>query len=328
MPLVMLGGAAEAYNKDVEAKKQAAADILLAQQKYLMESGLQKFQSITKSKKESEGRISKGVTLGFDRKAALALEMSGQLDSLITRLDKLNEDPKTRVVDTEIKKVSKAILENVPPEKMAQAMEYALDSGAGQEVTAEKLINAIFSATTSEELGLVSQSVSDISGGEGLPSIAPFGLNFVGITDLKPSEIKQAKSVIESRLANVIGYEDVSYGPSGETVVKWTNPTAAGLIVDKALQYYLGRRRDPYLSKSMEAVTTDIFNNINTLVSENVDLATIANEYEFGTDPSTFEYTPKETTIRSPAELKDMSDEEKLFNESKQQFIDKFNLGT
>ena len=45
----MLGGAAAEYNKEVERKRQQAADILLAQQKYLMETGLQKFQAIKKS---------------------------------------------------------------------------------------------------------------------------------------------------------------------------------------------------------------------------------------------------------------------------------------
>ncbi len=328
MPLVMLGGAAAEYNKEVERKRQQAADILLAQQKYLMETGLQKFQAIKKSEKESKARVSKGVTLGFDRKAALALEMSGQLDSLITRLDKLNENPKTRVINTEVKKVSKAILENVPPEKMAQAMEYALDSGAGQEVTAEKLINAIFSATTPSEVGEAASMVGDISGGEGLPSIAPFGLNFAGITNLPESEVKEARALIESRLAPLIGSEGVMNTSSGESFIKFTNPTAAGLIVDKALQYYLNKRTDPYLSGDLTKVSTEIFNNIKTLVSDEVDIDTIANQYEFNTDPSTFDYTTKVKTFTLPSERKDISDEEKLFNESKQQFIEKFNLGT
>ena len=107
MPLVMLGGAADAYNKEVERKRQQAADILLALQKYLMETGLQKFQAIKKSEKESKARISKGVTLGFDRKAALALEMSGELDSVITRLTKLREDPDKRLVKQTLEKCLK-----------------------------------------------------------------------------------------------------------------------------------------------------------------------------------------------------------------------------
>lgn len=323
----MLAGAAKEYSAEMDAKKQRAADILLAQQKYLMESGIAKIKAIRDARKESEARISKGVTLGFDRKAALALEMSGQLDSLITRLDKLNENPKTRVIDTEVKKVSKAILESVPPEKLAKAMEYALDSGAGQEVTADKLINAIFSATTSEELGEAAGMVGDISG-ESLPSIAPLGLNFSGITNLPESEVKEARSLIESRLAPLIGSEGVMTTSSGESVIKFTNPTAAGLIVDKALQYYLNKRTDPYLSGDLTKVSTEIFNNIKTLVSDEVDIDTIASQYEFNTDPSTFDYTPKEKTFETPSKQKDMSDEEKLFNESRQKIIEQNNLGT
>ena len=293
MPLQMLAGAAKEYSAEMDAKKQRAADILLAQQKYLMESGLKKLQDIKDARKESQARISKAKTFGFDSKAALALEMSGQLESLITRLTKLDEDPEKDISRKNIKKMSKAILENVPPEKLAQAMEYALDSGAGEEVTAEKLINAIFSATTPSEVGEAASMIGDISG-ESLPSVGPFGLNLISLTEFTPEKKAQAKKLIEGQLAPLLGHGG-STNQDGNTVYNWTNPMAAGRIINKALEYYTERRADPYLDVDIGDITDDITNKVDSLLLGGATLDQIATQYDFSTNTADFNIEPSST---------------------------------
>ena len=293
MPLQMLAGAAKEYSAEMDAKKQRAADILLAQQKYLMESGLKKLQDIKDARKESQARISKAKTFGFDSKAALALEMSGELDSLITRLTKLREDPDKEISEENINKMSKAILENVPPEKLAQAMEYALDSGAGEEVTAEKLINAIFSATTPSEVGEAASMIGDISG-ESLPSVGPFGLNLVSLTDFRPEKKTQVKKLIEGQLAPLLGHGG-STNQDGNTVYNWTNPMAAGRIINNALEYYSERRSDPFLEVDLADITTDITNKVNSLLLGGATLDQIATQYDFSTNTADFNIEPIST---------------------------------
>lgn len=293
MPLQILGGAAEAYSEEMDAKKQRAADILLAQQKYLMESGIAKIKAIRDARKESQARLSKAKTFGFDSKAALALEMSGQLESLITRLTKLDEDPEKDISRKNIKKMSKAILENVPPEKLAQAMEYALDSGAGEEVTAEKLINAIFSATTPSEVGEAASMIGDISG-ESLPSVGPFGLNLVSLTEFGPDKKAQAKKLIEGQLAPLLGHGG-STNQGGNTVYNWTNPMAAGRIINKALEYYTERRADPYLDVDIGDITDDITNKVDSLLLGGATLDQIATQYDFSTNTADFNIEPSST---------------------------------
>ena len=293
MPLQMLAGAAKEYSAEMDAKKQRAADILLAQQKYLMESGLKKLQDIKDARKESQARISKAKTFGFDSKAALSLEMSGQLESLITRLTKLDEDPEKDISRKNIKKMSKAILENVPPEKLAQAMEYALDSGAGEEVTAEKLINAIFSATTPSEVGEAASMIGDISG-ESLPSVGPFGLNLVSLTEFGPDKKAQAKKLIEGQLAPLLGHGG-STNQDGNTVYNWTNPMAAGRIINKALEYYTERRADPYLDVDIGDITDDITNKVDSLLLGGATLDQIATQYDFSTNTADFNIEPSST---------------------------------
>jgi|TARA_R100000479_G_scaffold148954_3_gene84499 hypothetical protein len=258
-----------------------------------METGLQKFQAIKKSKKESQARISKAVSFGFDRKAALSLEMSGELDSVITRLTKLREDPDKKISKANVRKMSKAILENVPPEKLAQAMEYALDSGAGEEVTAEKLINAIFSATTPSEVGEAASMIGDISG-ESLPSVGPFGLNLVSLTDFRPEKKAQVKKLIEGQLAPLLGHGG-STNQDGNTVYNWTNPMAAGRIINNALEYYSERRSDPFLEVDLADITTDITNKVNSLLLGGATLDQIATQYDFSTNTADFNIEPIST---------------------------------
>ena len=289
----MLAGAAKEYSAEMDAKKQRAADILLAQQKYLMESGIAKIKAIRDARKESEARINKAVSFEFDRKAALALEMSGQLESIITRLTKLDEDPEKDISKQAVKKMSKAILENVPPEKLAQAMEYALDSGAGEEVTAEKLINAIFSATTPSEVGEAASMIGDMSG-ESLPSVGPFGLNLVSLTDFRPEKKAQVKKLIEGQLAPLLGHGG-STNQDGNTVYNWTNPMAAGRIINNALEYYSDRRSDPFLEVDLADITTDITNKVNSLLLGGATLDQIATQYDFSTNTADFNIEPIST---------------------------------
>ena len=310
MPLQILGGAAEAYSEEMDAKKQQAADILLAQQKYLMESGIAKIKAIREARKESEARIKKAVGFEFDRKAALALEMSGELEGIITRLTKLAEDPEKAISGPAIKKMSQAILESVPPEKLAQAMEYAIDSGAAEEVTAEKLINAIFSATTPEEIGEVANTIGDISGGEGLPSVSPFGLNLLSLTELSEQKAQQARNLIEDRIKDSLGRTLTENG------YVFTEPTEANRIIEKAFNYYKDRRSDPILQADIIDVTSEISQKLDSLIQQNINLKTIADNYDFSMDPSDFNPQPTPTgpqpTGPSTAPPSSQSDEETI----------------
>lgn len=296
----MLAGAAKALSEEKDAQQEQARAILLAQQEYLMESGIAKLSAIKKGRKESEARIDKAVSFHFDRKAALALEMSGQLEGTLTRLTKIQEADGKQIDKQSVLKMSQAILENVPPEKLAQAMEYAIDSGAAEEVTAEKLINAIFSATTSEELGLVSQSVSDISGGEGLPSVGPFGLNLLSLTESDPADDAKARDLLEGRISHLLGLKPGSLpNENGRTIYNYDNQVAANTIVDNAFQYYLQQMDEPLNQKTGVQIQSDIVNRLEDLVMNENKLETIATQYNFSINPSDFNPNPLPEPIPS-----------------------------
>ena len=87
--LMLVAGMAEAYNEDVARKKELAADILAAQTKYLMESGLLNIQNMRDKRKAAMGRIEEAKRFKFTEKSATALEMSGQLEFELEKVKKL-----------------------------------------------------------------------------------------------------------------------------------------------------------------------------------------------------------------------------------------------
>ena len=87
--LMLAAGMAEAYNEDVARKKEQAAEILAAQTKYLMESGLLNIQNMRDKRKAAMGRIAEAKRFGFTNKSATALEMSGQLEFEMEKIKKL-----------------------------------------------------------------------------------------------------------------------------------------------------------------------------------------------------------------------------------------------
>ena len=283
MPLVIAGGMAKGYLEDVAEKKAKLAQIEAIKTEWLLNTGLAKIEKRREQRKAAQARISTATRLGFDEKAAIALEASGELSSVITRVEKLIEDPEKDVSTSSIKKMSQAILDNVPQDRLAKAVEYALDLGAAEEMTAEKLINTIFSTSDESEKFA---AVADISTETEMPSIKPTGINLIGLTDLSPEKTQKVRNLIEDRLKDSLGRTLTKDG------YVWDNPGAANTIIEKALTYYIEQRADPFLDKDLADITTDISDKVQYLIGEGIPLNTIADQYEFSLKPTEFDYTP------------------------------------
>lgn len=285
---IAAGAIAEAYNEDRAAKEAQVAEIQAMKRKWLFTTGMEKISNRRERRKEAQARVASAVRLGFDRRAALVLETSGELDSVLTRVNKLKEDPEKDVSRTGIKKMSQAIIENVPEDKIAQATQYALDLGAAEDMDAGKLIDVIFSATDDASLNKAIKTVGGISSGVPSPDMSPTGVNLIGLTELTPEKTKQVKGLIESRIAGIMGATAL-----GEDTYQWTDPTSANIVIDKALEYYMQQRANPYLEMDLADITTQISNDVRTLVQSGVQLKDIANNFNFGMNPNEFEKIPK-----------------------------------
>ena len=288
MPLVIAGGMAQAYNEEVAAKKEQVRQLNNVKREYLFKTGMSKLEARRAAVKESRARISQATTLGFDKKAAAVLEASGELTTIISRLEKLRDDPEKDVSKAGIKKMSSAILDNVPEDRVAAAMKYAFDSGAVEGFNAEKLIDVIFSTTNVEEsLQEGFNMVADIPSGRG-PGVAPTGVSLVGLTDLSPEKTQKVRNLIEDRLKDSLGRTlDPNTG-----AYQWENPSAANAIIEKSLNYYLEQRADPFREADLADITTEISDTVQDLLGTGAQLDDIASGFEFGKP-----FTPKGITV-------------------------------
>ena len=72
---------------------------------------------------ESRNRVSTAEKLGFSKEAAVILEVDGQLSVHLEKLSKLGPDELNK---NQLKIISKTIVESLPENKVAQAMDYVL----------------------------------------------------------------------------------------------------------------------------------------------------------------------------------------------------------
>ena len=240
--LRILGGLAKAYVEDKEEKEAAVKEINNAKREWLFKAGLEKIAQRKKVMKESSARISRAVRLGFDRNAAVVLESTGELEAIITRAQKLSDNPDKIYNGKFIKKMSRAILENVPEQRIAQAINYAFDLGAEESMDTAKLIDIVFSATDETSMAEAVDQVTNISSSRG-DGLDPLNVNLAGLTSLDPVKEAQITKNVTSRIAPFLGGQ---FSAESDQYV-FDDPGSAAVIVNKAVDY-IKRKKDLILS--------------------------------------------------------------------------------
>ena len=308
--LRLLGGLAKAYVEDKEEKEAAVKEINNAKREWLFKAGLEKIAQRKKVMKESSARISRAVRLGFDRNAAVVLESTGELEAIITRVQKLEDNPDKNYSKQSVKKMSRAVLENVPEQKIAQAINYAFDLGAEESMDTAKLIDIVFSATDETSMAEAVDQVTNISSSRG-DGLDPLNVNLAGLTSLDPVKEAQITKNVTSRIAPFLG--GTLNRESGEYV--FGDKGSAQVIINKAVDYIKEKRSDPFFQGDVSDVTSEVGDVIEELVrGQAIPLAKIADTFEFGMNPSEIQVNDDDdenddlnTTLQSPSNIIDMN---------------------
>jgi hypothetical protein len=274
-------GFAEAYNRDVAEKKAEIAQITAVKREWLLTTGMQKLETRRAAVKESKARISTAASFGFDRNAAAVLESSGELTPIIAKLTKLRaSDQEGRGISkVGVENMSRAVLENVSEENLAKAINYAFDSGAAANFDTEALIDIVFSTDNIDE-GF--KMVGDIPTGSGAPQIGSLGMQLQGLGKLEPGKAIEARKLIETKIAPLLGASVTESGWVAEG-----SEVDIGRIMENAFNYYTYRRADPMLDGDLESVTADIGKRIATLTSKGHNASKFT-DYDFTTNPDVF----------------------------------------
>tara|TARA_R110001592_G_scaffold336403_1_gene621932 strand:+ start:506 stop:1468 length:963 start_codon:yes stop_codon:yes gene_type:complete len=249
---------------------------------HFIEFSVEDNKKMKQLEKQKGARISKGVELGLDKEVAMIMEATGELSPFIVRAVKLSDDPEKNYSKQAVNRINKVVLDNVSDEQLGKVMNYALEKGSGERMGMSEIIDIIYSATDKESLSKAVERTTKISSSSS-PRLDPFKLNFQSLTELDPVKREQVRKDITNTIAPYLGAQwDTNSG-----VYRFgKDETNSAVIVNKAIEYYFDQRNDPLLQRDLTDVKEDIEKDIRALLDVNVTTEEIANNFEFGMDPS------------------------------------------
>ena len=220
-------------------------------------------------------RVSKAVSFGMSQESASVLESAGQLENVLIPLQKLNDDPEKSISGENITALNAAVIKNVEPEKVAAAITYALDNGYAENPSSDLLIEAIYANTEEDfEAALTPLMERASAPGKANPmSGEGFKINPRSLTGVSDANLSAAQKNIEKQLIPILGG---SYNAENG-VITWTNPEAAGRIVNTVVNAYVNQMTDVMIQRDANEVINNLQNNVQALKVAGNTLGEIAN---------------------------------------------------
>lgn len=135
---IAVGAMAQAYNEDKAAKEAQVAEIQTAKRQWLFTTGMENIKNRRERRKAASARVSQAQRFGFSRKSAMALEMSGQLEFELDKVQKLigNNKLSEKYIPTLVaylegkvendEQLSAAIAKGLEPESLVSEEEMSL----------------------------------------------------------------------------------------------------------------------------------------------------------------------------------------------------------
>jgi hypothetical protein len=156
------GGWAAAYSEGEADKRAWMQERVAANRKYLLDTGLPKFQEIKDAKDARKANIAEAVTMGFTQRAAQALEFQGSLDMQLAKLKRIGESQGGVVNREALKNVSKLIWDSIPDDEgREKILNYFTDNGVPDNVDdlQDQFIKAIINAKRNDADFVVARGI-------------------------------------------------------------------------------------------------------------------------------------------------------------------------
>ena len=274
-------------------------------QDYMLKAGFEERAKLKEARAERAKLLDQADKFNIDEEAAAILYSTGQLSGIIGYLNKIeqSEDPDKKINKAGLKRFSEAIVASVPEEKLGAAMKYAFELGAAEDPSSDKLVEAIHATSLDEYEEAISEFMNTSPTTRVAPNISPFDINRRGLIDYDPKDIKDARSLIENNLKTQL--ETTTNPNTGQ--LQFTNPDAAGEILNNAVDFYVSEMSDPLKSKSQIEVIRDISNRVDSLTEDpTITLRDIAENFK------TFQVPPP---FQGPMPLSPDTVEETIINE-------------
>lgn len=288
MPLVIAGGMAEAYNEDVAEKKAQVAAINAVKREWLFKTGMENIQKRRESLTASKARIAEAKRFGFSNKAAKALEMSGQLEFEVGKVQTLIKNNK--LSENYIPTLT-AFLEGKVDndEDLAAALAKGLqgDSFVSEEDQSLGLINSIGDLNELQEQFL---KTTKSTGRTGLPAFQ--------YTQTKGARIELSdRKSIQAQLANslnTIHADSFTVTNTGEVVFNQNAKPEVQALYNDLVDRTIDLAEDPTNTFSPVSALTTVISAVEK--SSNVPATTVLEKLDEAITTPNFNWTPFKST--------------------------------
>ena len=156
------GGWAAAYSEREADKRDWMQERVAANRKYLLDTGLPKFQEIKDARDARKANIAEAVTMGFTKQAAQALELQGGLEMQLAKLRAIGKHTDKTINREALQKASELIWKTIPDEEgRRQILDYFTDNGVPDNVDdlQDQFIKAIINAKRNDADFVVARGI-------------------------------------------------------------------------------------------------------------------------------------------------------------------------
>jgi hypothetical protein len=277
-------GVLEEINRqeDIGTRREEFMMNLFEKRKSLILPELIEIQKNRRAKvSERSDRVNKAVkTHNFSKEAAAILESAGKLEGLMPMLDKIAESPdsdKSFMSSERMKTLTEVLVGAVGPDRLAQAIEYAVDTGYLEDGSSDTLLEAIYANTEEEFQDAIEGALKSGESGTQAPKIGNFTINKRAFVGLSAEQEKEARRQIEDQLSGPL---NAQWNQDRQRYTYENNPAAATIVANATykLQEALV---DPFEIRDPSTVARDITNHIAKLINQTNDLQDVADNEDF-----------------------------------------------
>jgi len=276
----------DADKKDLEARDLARKDKLISMVLPELLDRKAKREALLQG---ARSRIGTAVNYGMDQEAAAILESTGQLPTLVTRLEKLDQNPEKKISSSALKQLSEGLIRDLAPEKIAAAMDYAIGNDFLDAPSTTKYIEALYASSSDDIMATAAELESGSVRRAPRPNIGRIDFNELALTQQDPKKRDTMVKILNTNLAPHLG-GTVSVNETGQTTTVWLKPTEAQKVIQNATDYFIAQSSDVFNTKSEIQILEDIYDLTEGYISSTGDIEKVA-QIDFGT-PITTPITP------------------------------------
>ena len=253
---------AGAARRDMElrdARREIAEKLELAKRQHIFETGMDKLKTLREKRGERVAKIRMAEGFGFTREAAIILDASGQLDSQLSRLSKMDDSDINR---ENIRRISEVVIQKVSPEHRAEILQTmaSQNTNFNSAEIADRFINAVYSSAE----GSLEKAQSILAEFDSDTPVAtdPLDLDFRGLKVLTPEDTNTINRLVDSIISSNFGNLVKRDPQTGDSFYEGDDAPHIGRIKRELIKAYKSIYDDSDTKQEPVAVLMDLADGI------------------------------------------------------------------